>query len=226
MVSKKHALYRLEKKRGSLLAIGFMFSLFVVLTAMEWTTVKKVRHFETIIVDRPDEGEYPPYIEPPEDPKEPEDSFDETAEATVDGEGEELEEEEEKEAHYERDTISIPWEPEDDDGDPPPPQPPKDWAQDMPSFKGGEKARIAYLEKHVKFDRYDVERGLSGKVYVSFIVSPKGKIQRVELRRGIGGKCDDAVIKAVKGMPRWSPGRDGGKYVAVRMNMSFEFKVE
>ncbi|MBL4735852.1 MAG: energy transducer TonB [Flavobacteriales bacterium] len=222
MVSKKHALYRLEKKRSSFLAIGFMLSLFIVLTAMEWRTVI-TEEDNLVVYDFPDDTDpETPYVPPVDKPKPPDNTIDEGAPPRIDGEGEV------KKGTFtalSRDTIE--WDEEEEDwGYRYIPKPPVFWAPEMPKFRSGEKDRKAYLDKHIKYPQRAIDGQISGTVYVSFIVNTKGQVQQVKIKRGIGGGCDEEVIRVVKGMKGWKPGRQGDTKVAVIQTMPILFELQ
>jgi len=222
MVSKKHPLYRLEKKRSSFLAIGFLLSLFMVLTAMEWTTETSLLKNEIIFTDPPLPGPIPPPVPPtgPTEPPEPPD--DPTGPPKVDGKGKPVDE---GDRTWKVDTIK--WEDEDEEwGYHPIPKPPVPWAPVMPVFRGGEKDRKAYLDKHIKYPQMAIDAQISGTVYVSFIVNTKGQVQQVKIKRGIGGGCDDEVIRVVESMKGWKPGRQGDTKVAVIQTMPIQFELQ
>ena len=83
----------------------------------------------------------------------------------------------------------------------------------MPQFTGGEKARIKYLIENINYPIYARRTGIQGKVYVTFIVEKDGSITNINILRGIGGGCDEEVIRIVENMPKWSPGIMDGKPV-------------
>ncbi|MBL4657879.1 MAG: energy transducer TonB [Flavobacteriales bacterium] len=218
MIRKTHALYPLEKRRGTFLAIGFMLSLFLVLTAMEWRSEVILPTYELPEPPPPTPAPPPPPpkgpTEPPREPVEP------TRPPEIDGTAEA---EDAKAKEWEVD--SIVWEDE-EWGDVVIPDPPHDWSEFPPIFGTGEEDRIAYLEQHIRYPQRAIDARISGKVYVSYIVSERGKLQNIKLVRGIGGGCDKEVLRVVKAMPRWNPGMMGDQKVAVKGGMFFEFKLE
>ena len=67
------------------------------------------------------------------------------------------------------------------------------------------------------------DAGISGKVYVNFIVDKDGSITNVNVKRGIGGGCDKEAMRVIKKMPKWKPGKQRGKPVKVSFNMPINF---
>jgi protein TonB len=95
--------------------------------------------------------------------------------------------------------------------------------EQMPDFPGGEVELIKYLQEHIKYPPMARESGISGTVFVKFIVDKNGKISDVTLLRGIGGGCDEEAIRVVKGMPDWKAGRQNGMPVPVFFTLPVKF---
>ncbi|MDD3742950.1 MAG: M56 family metallopeptidase [Lentimicrobiaceae bacterium] len=96
----------------------------------------------------------------------------------------------------------------------------------VPSFTGGDKARIEYLQKAIIYPEQAQKDKVEGTVYVSFVVEKDGNISDVKVLRGIGSGCDEVAIKAVSEMPPWEPGRSRGKPVRVQFNMPLKFTLQ
>jgi len=93
----------------------------------------------------------------------------------------------------------------------------------MPDFPGGEGELYKYLQEHIKYPPLARESGITGTVYVRFIVDKKGKISAVTLLRGIGGGCDEEAIRVVQGMPDWKAGKQNGIAVPVYFTLPVKF---
>ncbi len=97
--------------------------------------------------------------------------------------------------------------------------------EEMPSFPGGEVARMKFLADNINYPEEAMKNKIQGTVSVSFNVSKSGKVSGVKIYKGIGGGCDEEVKRVVKLMPRWNPGTQDGKPVKVRFVMSVNFKL-
>jgi protein TonB len=62
-------------------------------------------------------------------------------------------------------------------------------------------------------------------VYVSFVVNREGQVEQVKILRGLSEGLDAAVIKAVKAMKRWSPGKQRGRAVPVIYTLPFNIQL-
>ena len=87
--------------------------------------------------------------------------------------------------------------------------------EEMPQFPGGEKAMYDWLYDHLEYPYSAQERGISGNVWIRFVVSKEGKVERVEVARGIDPACDKEAQRVVASMPDWIPGRQNGRNVPV-----------
>jgi protein TonB len=95
----------------------------------------------------------------------------------------------------------------------------------LPSFPGGEKARITYFHKQVKYPKFAMDNKIQGVVYVNFIVEPDSSISNISILQGIGAGCDDEAIRAVREMPEWIPGQKNGRAVRVQITMPLTFSL-
>lgn len=101
--------------------------------------------------------------------------------------------------------------------DPKPPTDTVDIPQTYPKFPGGELAMARWISENFNVPDYAIP--VSGLIVVNFIVDAEGKIVNVTIGKGIEPAHDKAAILAVKKMPRWTPGEQYGKPVAVRYNL-------
>lgn len=95
------------------------------------------------------------------------------------------------------------------------------------TFPGGYQALKEYLSKNIVYPSLAKEAGISGKVFLKFIVSKEGQISNVKVMRGIPDcpECDKEAIRVVKGMPKWTPGKNRGKAVNSVFNLPVQFKL-
>ncbi len=98
--------------------------------------------------------------------------------------------------------------------------------EDNPEFIGGQAALMKYLAKNIKYPQMARETGISGTVYVRFVVEKDGSVSQVRIARGIGGGCDEEALRVVKSMPKWKPGRQRGKPVRVNFTLPVKFVLQ
>lgn len=94
------------------------------------------------------------------------------------------------------------------------------------SFPGGEAALQKYLQRHVTYPLAARQASIQGRVSVQFVVDQNGGISDVTILKDIGGGCGQAVVDAVKGMPKWSPGKNNGHPVKSFFVVPFTFSLQ
>ena len=97
--------------------------------------------------------------------------------------------------------------------------------EDVPEFEGqGIEHAKEWIQKNLKFPEEIKAKGISGKVYVSFVVNKEGKVVDVKLMRGLEPSLDKEAIRAVSEMPKWTPGKQQGKAVKVTFTIPVKFE--
>jgi periplasmic protein TonB len=95
--------------------------------------------------------------------------------------------------------------------------------EQMPDFPGGESELYKFLEKNIKYPAMARESGITGTVYIRFVVNKDGSITNASILRGIGGGCDEEAMRVVKNMPPWKPGKQNGIAVPVYFTLPVHF---
>jgi TonB family protein len=93
----------------------------------------------------------------------------------------------------------------------------------LPAYPGGESAYYAFVRQTAHFPEEALKQGLSGTVYVSFVVDQQGRIVDAEVAKGCGHGFDEEALRTIRLMPWWTPGLMGGKPVRVARTMSVPF---
>ncbi len=96
---------------------------------------------------------------------------------------------------------------------------------EMPKPKGGMNGWNEYLAKNMRYPKAAREAKVEGTVIVAFIVLENGEVSTLEILRGIGGGCDEEVMRLVKESPKWTPGKKYGEIVKTRMRLPVRFKL-
>jgi protein TonB len=94
----------------------------------------------------------------------------------------------------------------------------------MPKFPGGEAAMMNFISKEAKKNSQWADMGLSGTIYVQFIVNADGNVSNVEAVRGSYDLLKKTAVNAVKSMPKWTPGMQDGHAVPVILVVPISFK--
>ena len=96
---------------------------------------------------------------------------------------------------------------------------------EMPMFPGGEAAMMKFVANNVKYPQEAKDKDIAGRVFISFVVEKDGSVSNVEVKRGIGGGCDEEAVRVISAMPKWKPGIKDGKPVRVSYMMPIVFKL-
>lgn len=99
------------------------------------------------------------------------------------------------------------------------------FVEDKPEFPGGDAAMFKYLAKNIKYPRAAKRTETSGRVFIQFVVQKDGSITDVQAIKGIGAGCDVEAARVVEEMPRWTPGKQRGVPVKVRMIIPIYFEL-
>lgn len=99
------------------------------------------------------------------------------------------------------------------------------FAQQMPGFPGGEAEMYAFISRNLKYPVIDQENGIQGRVTVRFVVDKTGKIDKVEILKGVSVNCDREAMRVVKAMPNWIPGKNNGEPVNVYFTLPIVFQL-
>ena len=97
--------------------------------------------------------------------------------------------------------------------------------EQMPSFPGGMEALMQYLAKNMRYPVEAQKNKVQGRVGVGFIVSKDGDIKKAHILRGVDPELDAEAIRVIESMPRWMPGMQRGKAVAVSYTLPVMFRL-
>ncbi len=99
---------------------------------------------------------------------------------------------------------------------------PRDFAEQMPSYPGGMDGLRRFLEKNLQNPR-DMEEGEAVSVKVKFVVGYDGKLQGFTIIQDGGEEFNKEVVRVLKKMPEWIPGRSNGENVSVYYTIPVKF---
>ena len=96
----------------------------------------------------------------------------------------------------------------------------------LPDFPGGDIARMQFLRGNLEFPGSAIEIGLSGTVYIQFVVEPNGRVTNIKVLRGPGGDLNQEALRVAHMMPPWEPGLKNGKPVRTLFTMPITFVLQ
>ena len=80
-------------------------------------------------------------------------------------------------------------------------------ADEMPSFPGD---LMSFLGANVRYPDSVTERSPDGKVIVQFVVRKNGALTDINVLRSAGKELDNEVLRVIRLMPPWIPGKNKG----------------
>ena len=101
-----------------------------------------------------------------------------------------------------------------------------DIAEQMPSFPGGDRKLMEYLESSIQYPPECKESCIQGRVIVTFVVERDGSISQAKVAKSLDPLLDAEALRVVNAMPKWIPGRQNGVTVAVKYTIPVTFRLK
>lgn len=236
MERRKTSKADLESKRAIFLQIGLAVALLITIVAFEWKSYDKSDYdLGQLKIENIEEEIIPitkPELTPPPPPPPP------VQQIEIVEDEEEIENEAEiEETEVTQETVITPIEPRKEEA----PAEPEIFTivERMPAFKGcenesSEEKRTSctynkiqeYLARTIVYPPVAKDNGITGTVYVTFVIDQTGTVKDAKVLRGVGGGLDEEAIRAVKAMPKWNAGQQRGKAVQVQYNLPVKFTLK
>jgi serine/threonine-protein kinase len=95
-------------------------------------------------------------------------------------------------------------------------------------FPGGEAAMYKYLRGKLEnnYPSYEEEAEIQGKVYVRFVIEKDGSITNADVVRKVSPGLDKLAKSTVENMPKWTPGKQGGKPIRMWFTLPVSFQLQ
>ena len=99
------------------------------------------------------------------------------------------------------------------------------YVEEMPQLPGagGNAAMVAAIQKGIRIPPLHGNYPEGSRVMVGFTVTETGEVRDVRIRQSIDSRIDSAVVRAVKALPRFTPGRQQGRPVSVGFTIPITF---
>lgn len=230
---KKYPEGQVEGHKSVILAVGFALAITTSILAFSYTTKPEIIEVvemevidDVLDIEAPQTEQVKPPPPPPPPPEIQVVEDDEILEDEPEIEDIEIEEDEiievpdvieEEEAPVEQEIFTI--------------------VEDMPKFKGCENMSgteatnctnqeiMTFIQKNFVYPPMALENDIEGKVFVRFVVNPKGEVSDVTVAKGVDALLDNAAVGIVKKMPNFTPGKQRGKAVPVQYIIPINFKI-
>ncbi len=94
------------------------------------------------------------------------------------------------------------------------------------SYKGGTKALMRFITKHIRYPKEAIDKGIQGHVVVKFVVEKDGSISNAKVVRSVDPLLDKEALRVVADlMPKWNPAKHKGKLVRQEFALPVIFKL-
>ncbi len=95
----------------------------------------------------------------------------------------------------------------------------------LPEFPGGMPALNQFLMRTIKYPKSAIRKGISGTVFVGFVIRANGQVWDVQVLKGIHPDCDAEAVRVIGLMPPWQAGRQQGRPLSVRYSLPIRFVI-
>jgi TonB family protein len=93
----------------------------------------------------------------------------------------------------------------------------------MPTFPGGDEARMRYTNSNAIYTQAARDASVSGIVYLTFIVEADGSIKEARVMKGVHPDLDSISLDLINRMPNWNPGEQRGKPTSCQFYLPIRF---
>lgn len=98
--------------------------------------------------------------------------------------------------------------------------------EEMPLFPGGDTALISFIAKNTRYPESAKARKAEGRVILRFCVGSDGSVSQPSVLRSADPELDAEAIRVTESLPKFIPGKQGGKAVPVWYMIPVEFKLQ
>lgn len=98
--------------------------------------------------------------------------------------------------------------------------------EEMPKFPGGPEALHRYLARNIKYPTMAQKHKEQGQVVIQMVIGKDGNISNIKVLKSVSAWLDAEAIRVIRSMPKWEPGKQDGKTVAVEYTLPMTFRLQ
>ena len=103
---------------------------------------------------------------------------------------------------------------------------PFQFVDEKPTVQGGDaNAFSRWVNSNLTYPQEAKEKGIHGRITLSFTVGTDGKVSNVKVLRGVNPLLDNEAKRVIEMSPAWTPGKMGGKPVPVTYTFPVIYKL-
>ena len=96
--------------------------------------------------------------------------------------------------------------------------------EEKPSFNGGDANMFSrWVNERLVYPEIAKENGVQGRVTLQFTVEKDGRVTKVKVLRGVDPSLDKEAVRVVSMSPKWKPGKQRDRAVAVTYTFPVQF---
>ena len=99
----------------------------------------------------------------------------------------------------------------------------------LPKYPGGETELYKFIYESVQYPVDARKRGIQGTVFTSFMIDAEGKMQDLQVVRGVDEALDQEALRVIGVMKEkivWIPGTSNGQHIALPFHLPIRFKLD
>ena len=85
---------------------------------------------------------------------------------------------------------------------------------------------MAAIQRACRYPAEALRNGVQGTVLVGFTVNQQGEVRDIRVEKRLSTDLDEATVAAVKTLPLFRPGQQGGQPVAVRYTVPIRWAIQ
>ena len=101
------------------------------------------------------------------------------------------------------------------------------YVEQMPQYKdGGQQGIMRFMQQHLAYPAQALRDQTEGRVYLSFVVNKRGKVESLHVVKGLSPALDAEALRVARLMGDWKPGTQSRKPMAFNFTLPVTFRLE
>lgn len=100
-----------------------------------------------------------------------------------------------------------------------------DFVDEKPVFPGGDSKLMCFINHTRQYPQSAYRSGVQGRVTCSFVINIDGSVSNIKVVRGVEQSLNEEAVRILTQMPPWTPGKQNGVCVPVRVIWSVPFRI-
>ena len=97
--------------------------------------------------------------------------------------------------------------------------------EEQPEYPGGYGEMMKFVSMNVRYPKEAQEKGIQGRVVVQYVINADGSMSDINVVKSVDPLLDAEAVRIISMMPsNWTPGKQKGEAVRVRMTQPVTFR--